>query len=323
MQQRNNIREVPEDPDRMTTIRVFGNDLTVKNYDCAQNGGAYREKPRPIQLQLFILPTYYCPGNCPFCVAAETRRRKVSLDPEKLRRVLKELHQAEAVRAISITGGEPLYDIALLDEILEMIYEVCGRNTDVSINTGGINLLKLDRIHSLAYVNAIHISRHHYDDDKNRAYFGMQVPTGEEIAQIADIVHDPKLFVFNCLLFSDGIGTKEEMVKFLEFTGSVGVPKAAFVTPMPVNAYVKERLVSYDALSTKGDPRFLHTTGYHDYEYCHCQDGVYVTSTGKLVEWYGRETRYGCAEYARGLVYGADNVLRDGFGAEAKVLYVP
>ena len=303
---------------RTDTLRLFGHDLTVKAYDCAANDGPYREKERPIRLLLFLVPTAYCPGDCPFCVAGDTRRKKGFLDTAKLRRVLQELHSLDALRTISITGGEPLLDIALLDEIIELIFEVCGIGTDISINTSGVGLEGLHKIRSLAYVHAIHISRHHYDDARNQAYFGMRVPTGDEIAQIVDIVKDPKLFVFNCLLLKNGIGTKEEMATFLEFAGKVGVPKVGFVTPMPVNEYVRKNMVSYAALNTREDERFFHTTGYRDFEYCHCQDGVYCTQEGGLVEWYGRETVYGCAEYARGLVYGADNVLRDGFGAEAR-----
>lgn len=308
---------------RTTTIKVFGRELTVKNYDCAMNGGEYREKPRPIRLQLFITPTYFCPGNCAFCVAHASRRSRGFLDIEKLRRVLQEMKDADMLRTISITGGEPLYDMELLDEIIELIFEVCGLQTDISINTSGYGLDRIDRIRNLAFLHAIHISRHHYDDEKNQAYFGMKVPAGAQIAQMMDIVKDPKLFLFNCLLLKDGIGTKEEMIRFLEFAGSIGMPKAGFITPMPVNDYVRANRVSYAELLDRKDHRVLFTTGYCDHEYCHCQDGVYVTREGKLVEWYGRETVYGGAAYVRGFVYGADNILRDGFAADANVLFRP
>ncbi len=308
-------------PERTTEITLFGKTVSVKNYDCARNGCPYREKPRPVKLQLFLIPTAYCSGNCPFCVASDTRRRKGFIDPERLRRVLEELHHADVLKSVSITGGEPLSDPVLLNEIVEMIYEIFGIETEICINTSGIGLEGLRRIQSLAYVHTVHISRHHYDDEKNRRYFGMEVPTGEEISQIVDIVGDPKLFVFNCLLLKDGIGSAEELVRFLEFTGKTGVPKAGFVTPMPVNEYAKARQVFYTDIFPKDDPRFLYTAGYEDYEYCRCQDAVYVTLEGKLVELYGRQTEYGCAEYVRGLVFGPDHILRDGFGANARTIF--
>ena len=307
--------------ERTTELELFGKVLQVKNYDCSKNGCPYQEKPRPLKLQLFICPTYFCPGNCPFCVAAGTNRKKGFLDPGKLERVLLELKTMDILRGVAITGGEPFMDTVLLNEIIEMIFDIFGVETQVSINTSGVGLDRLSDIQRLPFVDTIHVSRHHYDDARNQAYFGMRVPTGEEIASLVDIVKDPKLFVFNCLLLRDGIGTKEELERFLEFSAEVGVPKAGFVTPMPINDYVRVNAVSCFSLLKRGDPRFLFTKGYRDYHYCQCQDGVYVTASGKLVEFYGRETLYGSGDYIRGLVYGADNVLRDGFGADAEVVY--
>ena len=146
--------------------------------------------------------------------------------------------------------------------------------------------------------------------------------TGDEIREIVNGVSDPKLFVYNCLLLKDGIGTKEEIAQFLEFAGGTGVPKVGFVTPMPVNDYVKNNKVSYTDIFDRSDDRFLFTTCYKDYEFCHCCDGVYVTKNGKLVEFYGRETIRDAKDYSRGLVYGPDNILRMGFSEDAGVVAV-
>ena len=154
----------------------------------------------------------------------------------------------------------------------------------------------------------------------NRSYFGISVPTADEIRKTVDGVYDPKLFVLNCLLLKDGIGTKEEMLKMLEFASYVHVPKVGFITPMPVNEYVKKNRVSYTELFGKND-RLLYTVSYNDYDFCHCRDGVYAAENGRLVEFYGRETCFGNRDYVRTLVYGADNVLRAGFGSDAGIIY--
>ena len=314
------MSEVP----RSEEITLFSKKLQVKNYRCAKDGCPYEEKNKPIKLQLSVCPTSYCAGACPFCSAGTLPHggtaEKKFIDTVRLEKVLVTLHEEDRIRGVSLTGGEPCTDVELLNEIIEMIFDICGNETEISINTNGSGLDKLGRIKKLAFVDTIHISRHHYDDAKNEAYFKTRVATSDEIKEIVDIVKDRKLFVYNCLLLKDGIGTCDEMIRFLEFAAETGVPKVGFVTPMMVNEYTKENMVSYTELFVKGDNRLLYTTGYSDYECCHCRDGVYAASDGSLVEFYGRETMPGNFGYARGLVYGADNVLRTGFGKDAEVV---
>ena len=299
-------------------LTVFGKTVKVKSYTCSRNGNPYAEKKKPVRLQLSILPTYYCGAHCPFCVVAGMTERKDYPDIGKLEKVLLEMKRVDAVRGFSITGGEPFTDIALLNEIVEMIFGIFGIEAEISINTNGSGLNRLHEIKRYDLIDAIHISRHHYDDEKNRAYFHTEVPDAALIRRITESVYDPKLFVYNCLLLADGIGTFEDIVKMLEFAGDTGVPKVGFVTPMPVNDYVVKNRVAYTDLFDTEDDRFLFTTSYQDFGYCNCRDGVDATSTGKLVEFYGKETQNGTPGYARGFVYGPDNVLRTGFGEGAE-----
>ena len=309
-----------EEFNRITQLTVFGKTFGVKNYKCSINGGCYKEKDKPVRLQLSICPTYFCDGHCPFCSMAGRKDREGYLDIKKLEKVLKELHGLDVVRGISLTGGEPFSDIVLLNDILEMIFRIFGIEVEVSINTNGTGLDKLFEIEKYDLIDTIHVSRHHYDDRRNRTYFGTDVPAGDEIKNIVSSVNDPKLFVYNCLLLADGIGTTEEMAEFLEFAGYTGVPKVGFVTPMPVNDYVKANMVSFTDIFDRSDDRFLFTTCYRDFDICRCRDGVYAAKNGKLVEFYGRETAYGYPGYIRGFMYGPDNVLRTGFGENAEIV---
>ena len=308
--------------ERSTELTIFGKSLRVKNYVCRINGCPYREKKKPVKLTLSITPSSYCGGQCPFC-SAKQRDIKQFLDIKKLETVLRELKNMDAVRGISITGGEPFTDVSLLNEIIELIFDIFGIEMEIGINTNGSGLRRVHEIKRLAFVDNIHISRHHYDDQKNRKYFKTDVPDAGEIREIVDGVYDPKLFVFNCLLLSDGIGSKEDMVKMLEFAGDVHVPKVGFITPMQINDYTKNNAVSYTTLFDRDNERFLYTMDFRDFDFCHCQDGVYVTETGRLVEFYGRETCFGNRGYVRTLVYGADNVLCAGYGNDAQIIYTP
>ena len=317
--------------EKTADISIFGKTLPLKNYICSKNGCPYKEKEKPVKIQLSVCPTSYCGGHCPFCVAAETKGKREFLDLGKLEKTLIPLHEQNILRGIGITGGEPFTDVELLNDIVELIFDIFGIEFEVYINTNGSGLRNMHRIKRLELIDAIHISRHHYDDERNRRYFlGKNnseceiAPADEkELSELVKSVYDPRLFVYNCLLLKDGIGTKEEMVKMLEFAARTGVPKVGFVTPMPVNEYVKKNMVSYKELFDREDDRFLFTTAYRDFEFCHCQDGLYFSQGGKLVEIYGRETAFGNAPYVRGMVYGADNVLRTGFAEDSEMIFEP
>lgn|GEM_PF-1183495 len=301
-------------------VNIFGKSVRLKNYGCSQDGGPYPEKEMPLKMKLSICPTQFCAGGCPFCVAAKTISRKGFLDIEKLRTALLELKRSEIVSNISITGGEPFTDVIILNEIVEMIFEIFGLEIQLSINTNGIGLGELSKIKKYLFIDTIHISRHHYDDDINRRYFNLDVPTEEELTEIVGGVKDKRLFVFNCLLLKDGIGTKEEAKKFMEFADRVRVPKVGFVTVMPINPYTEMNRVSYRDVLDREDPEILFRKCFTDFEYCHCTDGIYAAESGRIVHFYGRETEFGGPDYARGLIYTPDNALRTGFGEDAELI---
>lgn len=236
-----------------------------------------------------------------------------TLDISKLEKVLLSLKEKDIVRGISISGGEPFTDATLLSDVLDLCFEIFGKEIEISINTNGSGLKDLHKIKSLVYVDAIHISRHHYDDDKNALLFGGKVPSAKELKEVVDGVPFKEIFVFNCLLLKDYIGTTQEVHRFLDFAIDVGVPKTAFVTAMEINDFTKDQRVSFSDVISRDDSKFLFTQCFRDYDCCCCQDGVYHRNDGRLCEFYGRETAPGGPGYVRGFVYGADNHLRTGY----------
>ena len=168
----------------------------------------------------------------------------------------------------------------------------------------------------LSYLEALHISRHHYDDEINEKMFGIKVPTKEELSDILHSVHYKELFVLNCMLLKEYIGTTDEVHKFLDFAIEVGAGKVAFMTCTPINDFAKSQTMDYREVLRKEDPSLLFTREFHDFDFCKCQDGVYASETGEIIEFYGRSTNVGKCEYCRGFVYGADNHLRVGFDGE-------
>ena len=296
-------------------INILGKPITVKNYICSADGINYKEKPENIKLQLFVNMLTFCPANCRFCVAKNTKQQK-KIDIDKFRSVMKLLKAEDRIRGIKITGGDPFYDIDLLNEVISAIYDIFGYETEVAISTNGTGLENLKKIKDLEHIETIHLSRHHYDDNVNRELFGniKNIPDKKLLKDIIGSVSYKDIFVLNCILLKDYINSPEEAHKFMDFAIDIGAPKVGFMTCSPVNGYAKEQSIPYEAVIKEDDPALLFTRGFFDYDYCHCSDGVYSSEDGRIVEFYGKSTKMEDYAYCRGLVYDADDHLKDGFG---------
>lgn len=296
-------------------IQLFGKEVTVKNYICSRDGEPYREKPEKIQLQLSVSPNAYCSANCPFCIA-KAPKNKDRIDLVQFEKVLLELKKEDVVRGVSFTGGEPLTDVGFLNEVINMVYDTFGLKMEVSVSSNGTNFDQLKRIEKLSYLDQFHLSRHHYDDKINEKLFGTKVIGGEEIKRVVESISFPDVFVMNCLLMKDYIGSREEAHKLMDFAKYVGIPKVSFITASPVNDFVKNQQVNYEDVISAEDESLLLTRSYQDFDICKCQDGIYVLKDGSLEEFYGRCTHTGGCSYTRSFSYGSDNHLRCNYDGE-------
>ena len=118
------------------------------------------------------------------------------------------------------------------------------------------------------------------------------------------------------MLLKDYINSAEEAHRFLDFAIDTGAPKVGFMVCTPVNKYAKEQTIPFESVIREGDETLLFTRGFYDYGYCHCRDGVYASSDGRIIEFYGRDTTDCSVPYARSLVYDYDNHLKIGFSGD-------
>ena len=299
---------------------LFGKTFDAKEYICSSDGVHYPLKPAPNKLQLSVCLTSYCSAHCPFCIAKNTPEKRF-IDLKKFEKTMLGLAEANAVRGISITGGEPFTDPVLLDETIHMLFEIFGYSMEVTATTNAIRIADLDKIRDLHYMDALHISRHHYDDARNRQLFGIRVATEEKLKNAIASVPYKDVFVLNCMILKDWIGTPEEAHKMLDFAIRVGAPKVAFISGMIVNKFVEEETLAFEEILREEDLALLFTRGFTDYEYCHCRDGVYASQDGRIVQFYGRYTTGIPCPVCRGLVYTADDKLLDDYGGN--VIYEP
>ena len=282
---------------------IFGKPVRVKNYICSPDGEHYLHKNGDVKLHLGIAPQSYCPAACPFCIAVNTKQHR-RIDTAKLEGTLRGLHEQGLIKSVKITGGEPFYDIALLNEVVNIIFDVFGLGFELSVSTNGMGLDKLHSLEKLSYIDTLHISRHHYDDAVNRMLFGgADVPDGARLKEIFDTVCFKDIFVFNCMLLRDYINSPAEARRFMDFAISVGASKVGFMCCSKINRFAEEQAIRYEDVIRDGDPSLLFTRGFYDYDVCHCRDGVYASEKGGLIEFYGRDTRVIETGYSRGLVF--------------------
>ena len=302
------------------TIELFGKEIEAKAYSCRAEDGPEEYKERPVKLILTICPVAACNASCAFCVAAADKS-SARIDTGKLRKVLTYLKERDVILSVNVSGGEPFTDTGLLNETVNIIYGVFGDDITLSMNTNGSRLDRLKDIEKFEQFEALHISRHHYDDAVNDRLFGTEMPTTEQLKEAIAAVSFKDVFIFNCLLLKEGIGDAQSARKFLEYAHAIKVPKVGFISTMAVNEYTREQQVRYTDVIGNPDGRMLVTRGFADYDRCRCTDGVYACDDGGIIQFYGRETSPGTGSYVRGLVYGADNVLRTGYGESAVVLW--
>ena len=294
----------------------FGKTYKTRNSFCAKDGEDYEQMPEKLRLPLTLCPVSYCDAACRFCIAKNTGKRE-KIDLKKLEYTLEKLKAEDAVSKIFIKGGEPFYDIELLDNVLKMIFDIFGNSLYVSITTNGNNLKSIHQIRTLEHINKIHISRHHYDDEVNNFIFGRNMISSEDIRKTAMSLPDENMLVYNCMLLKDFINSAKKAHRFMDFAIETHIKKVAYMSCAPINEYAKKQFIHFSEVFKKDDDNILFTNGFCDYSYCRCISGIYLSKNAQSEAFYARYTNTDGCDYLRGFVYETDNVLRSDFSGES------
>lgn len=299
----------------MQEIELFGNNLQVKDYLCSPDKNIIL--PANPRLRLYVKVTDDCNAYCAFC-ANVGNEDFGKLDINKLRFVVEYLKNKQILHGVSITGGEPMINPSKLNNIINMILDV-DPNIEIEISTNGKNVLEFAKFDHANDIYAIHVSRHHYEDDKNNEIFRSKMATSKDLYALQEQLEDKKILVINTMVMKDGINNLEEIKNNLDFVGDLGIFKNGFVSLMKNNLYSKAQFINYNDIFNNLDSSFMPAHRFFNKDYCECIDGLYLTKNYKLVEYYARMVKEATVPYTNQLVYTSDNKLLSGFSG--KVLH--
>lgn len=300
----------------MKKIELFNHELLVKDSLCGPTPTSrYEVEPA---LRLYVKVTDYCNANCKFCAnGACTDFGKIDL--KKLEFVIRYLKENNRLHSISLTGGEPMINPDIVNDILNLIWNI-DKKIEVQISTNGLNLREIANFDNPNNLESIHISRHHYDDSKNIEIFRTnKIGTTSDIMFLQEKLINKKIININTVAIKDYIDSLKEIKRMLDYVGDTGVYKNGFVSLMKCNEYANSHFINFNDIFNNLDENFLLANRFYSANYCECIDGIYTSSNAKLVEFYARMVKECNCPYTNQLVYTSDNKVTAGFSG--KVLY--
>jgi len=300
----------------MKTIELFGQELQVKDSLCGPTPES-RWEVEP-NIRLYVKVTDSCNANCQFCANGSCTDFG-KLDLQNLEFVVRYLKENNRLHSIALTGGEPMTNPDKVNDILNIIWSI-DPNIQVQISTNGLNLRQIANFDNPNNLESIHISRHHYSDEKNIEIFGTDtISTTDDIMFLQDALTNKKIININTLVIKGYVEDLKGIKEMLDYVADIGVYKNGFVSLMKCNNYAANHFINFNDIFNNLDENFLLAHRFYAETYCECIDGVYTSKNAKLVEFYARMVKECDCPYTRQLVYTSDNRVTAGF--EGKVLY--
>lgn len=241
------------------------------------------------------------------------------IDLKKLEFVIRYLVDKDLLHSVALTGGEPMMYPETVNNIINLILNI-NPNIEIQISTNGYNLKELKNFDKINSLESIHISRHHYLDNKNIEIFNTsKIAKTDDIIDVQEYLKDKKIININTIVMKDYIDSLKEIKNMLNYVGELGVYKNGFVSLMKCNDFTKDKFINFNEIFNNLDDNFF--KGYHFYSknYCECTEGIYLTDKNKLVEYYARMVKECKCPYINQLVYTSDNKVTANFSL--KVLY--
>lgn len=277
-------------------MKIFNKDINLKNYFCSRDNITYINNGKPL-INLYIQLTPYCNAKCYFC---DTRNCNNIFDFEKFKLIIEELDEKIHLGKIAITGGEPLLE---LDKIIKIIDNYKDRY--LTLNTNAYDIEKLKMIYS--YFKEVHISKHHFDNNKNDEIMKIKTPTLFDLYQ-NNLVKNTKI---NCVFQKGYMETKNDIVQMMEKMSLYQLKELRCISLLPLTQEGINHYVCLDDLMKECE-YFMNDDYLYDKSHCKCFEFIYIANNGQLIKNLIRQTyndNYSCVKQ---LVYDG-KYLYDGF----------
>ncbi len=295
----------------MKRLKIGDQIAEIKDYYC-DDGNGYIPKEDG-NLWLYVNIADVCNAHCPFCINPCRSEGNTSFDIHSFRDTLVQIR--DQISGVSITGGEPMLFPKLVDDVIGTVNNVFGRYIETDIVTNGFNFRQIRDLKHMDLLDSVHLSRHMINDAENNKVFGIPVASAEEIRDVVMNLSDPARVTFNCILMKNGINSVERIAEYLEFAAAVNVSNTSFIGMAPANSFCIANYVDPSGFDFSTDPRFEIWNRLKDHDFCRCSSGSY-RAENRSVRFYYRCIGSQRAEYARQLVYTADNRLLAGFNGK-------
>lgn len=285
----------------MAIFSIFGKNILVKGYGCAQDG--IDAQPIPPSLNIFVKITHGCNARCRFCSNSGAAAVGI-FDVKKLLSAINEIKDhGIIINRLNVSGGEP----SVVPTTVERLLEAMSPHEDIHIhlNTNGL-LPESQRLMLHPRWDSISLSLHHYNIDRLSEIYGVAIPP--TALQFDGI--DLKKVNASCNLIRGYVDDTQEVHKMLDFAIDLGLPRIGFVSLMKVNEYCREHYVDFSELRLEEIPHVYFTRSQNRGTDCKCSNYLY-NRDARLLEIYMRN--YMNPDYCESsLVYDGE-YLRQGF----------
>lgn len=165
-----------------------------------------------------------CNAKCSFCFADYSKLKDVPKYDDYFISLVKTLSKLpDNFEKISLTGAEPTLS-PYFDIVLDTLSIYRKKYKFVVLSTNGTGLKKFSFIKKMAgIVDAVNISRHHYDDEENYNVFKTRtIPSTIELKKIVINCKSCNISPSLSIVITKDT-TKEFLDKFFEYAKSIGI----------------------------------------------------------------------------------------------------
>ncbi|MBR3334367.1 MAG: radical SAM protein [Clostridia bacterium] len=184
------------------------------------------------ELFLDVVFTSACDCRCPFCISHT--REYAAEKREAWEKAVADAFRLFDIRNVIILGGEATIDPDFWDKLQVITREMEGKHTDHLILTTNGNRLRdpvfADKVIA-SRIDAVNLSRMHYDQAENDRIFGRETLTKKEIADLyRRLKAAGKTLRLNVNVWRGNLDTPEELEAFISFFR--GTCDAVKLTPL-------------------------------------------------------------------------------------------